>query len=211
MAATRFVADLSAIRSSAASFATPSLKRSAGVRTMPWSTSCSTTLSPRPSMSIARRWAKCSRACLRCAAQIRPPVQRAMASSSRRSTCEPHTGQVVGMTNARASAGRRSSTTATTSGITSPARRTITVSPICTSLRRISSSLWSVALVTVTPPTNTGASRATGVMAPVRPTCTSMSSTVVVISCAGNLCASAKRGARETKPSCSCSAMALTL
>ena len=43
------------------------------------------------------------------------------------------------------------------------------------SLRRISSSLCSVALVTVSPPTNTGFSRATGVSAPVRPTWTSMS------------------------------------
>ena len=50
---------------------------------------------------------------------------------------------------------------------------------------RISSSLCSVALVTVTPPTNTGASRATGVSAPVRPTWTSIASTVVVASSAG--------------------------
>jgi hypothetical protein len=34
--------------------------------------------------------------------------------------------------------------------------------------------LWSVALVTVTPPTNTGFSRATGVRIPVRPTWTSI-------------------------------------
>ena len=104
---------------------------------------------------------------------------------------EPQTGQAVGMTNSRASSGRFSSTGASTSGITSPARRTMTVSPMRTSLRRISSSLCSVALVTVTPPTNTGLSRATGVMAPVRPTCTSMSSSVVVASSAANLCASA--------------------
>ena len=37
----------------------------------------------------------------------------------------------------------------TTSGMTSPARRTITVSPTRTSLRAISSSLWSVACDTV--------------------------------------------------------------
>ena len=74
-----------------------------------------------------------------------------------------------------------------TSGITSPARRTITVSPMRTSLRRISSSLCSVALVTVTPPTNTGSSRATGVMAPVRPTCTSMPTSSVCISSGGKL------------------------
>src|SRR5665647_1881121 len=83
--------------------------------------------------------------------------------------------------------------TLTTSGITSPARRTITVSPRRTSLRRASSSLCRVALVTVTPPTNTGASRATGVSLPVRPTWTSMPSTVVSCSCAGYLCATAQR------------------
>jgi hypothetical protein len=58
-----------------------------------------------------------------------------------------------------------------------------------------------VALVTVTPPTKTGARRATGVIAPVRPTCTSMASTVVSISSAGYLCATAQRGSRVTKPS----------
>ena len=42
---------------------------------------------------------------------------------------------------ARASLGRRSATTATISGMTSPARRTITVSPIRTSLRSTSSML----------------------------------------------------------------------
>jgi hypothetical protein len=51
---------------------------------------------------------------------------------------------------------RLSGSTDTTSGITSPARRTMTVSPTRTSLRRASSSLCRVALVTVTPPTNTG-------------------------------------------------------
>ena len=50
--------------------------KSAGVRTMPPVTSCVTICSPSPSMSTARRPAKCSRACLRCAPQNRPPVQR---------------------------------------------------------------------------------------------------------------------------------------
>jgi hypothetical protein len=71
--------------------------------------------------------------------------------------------------------------------------------------------LCKVALVTVTPPTNTGASRATGVSAPVRPTCVSMASTVVSASSAGNLWAMANRGARETKPSAACAARSLTL
>ena len=63
----------------------------------------------------------------------------------------------------------------------------------------------------MTPPTDTGFSRATGVMAPVRPTCTSMVSTCVMASSAGNLCAIAQRGARETKPNFSCSANEFTL
>jgi hypothetical protein len=63
----------------------------------------------------------------------------------------------------------------TTSGITSPARRTITVSPTRTPLRRSSNRLCSVALLTVVPPTNTGSSLATGVSLPVRPTWISMS------------------------------------
>jgi hypothetical protein len=74
-----------------------------------------------------------------------------------------------------------------------------------------SSSLCSVALVTVTPPTKTGFSRATGVIAPVRPTWTSMPSTSVSASSAGNLWAMAKRGARETKPSRSCQREAVDL
>ena len=40
--------------------------------------------------------------------------------------------------------------------------------------------LCNVTLLTVTPPTNTGSSRATGVSAPVRPTWNSTSRTVVV-------------------------------
>ncbi|MDT4855995.1 hypothetical protein FQZ97_903700 [compost metagenome] len=115
------------------------------------------------------------------------------------------------MVNTSVPSGRFSGSTATTSGITSPARRTITVSPTRTSLRRASSSLCRVALVTVTLPTNTGASLATGVSLPVRPTCTSMASTVVSCSCAGYLCATAQRGSRVTKPSRRCNASELTL
>ena len=62
-----------------------------------------------------------------------------------------------------------------TCGMTSPARRTITVSPMRMSLRAISSSLCSVAFDTTTPPTVTGSSLAAGVSAPVRPTWISMS------------------------------------
>ena len=166
-------------------------------------------LLPRPSISIARRPAKCRSASLRCAGQNRPPVQRATASPSSRSTSEPQTGHFAGSSTSRASFGRRSTMTLTTSGITSPARRITTVSPMRTSLRRTSSMLCSVALLTVTPPTNTGSRRATGVSAPVRPTWNSTSRTTVFSSCAGNLCAIAQRGARATKPSSRCCDVAI--
>ena len=155
-------------------------------------------------MSIARREAKWISASLRCAAQTRPPEQRQAAAPSSRSSAEPHTGQCAGMCQRRVCAGRCSGITRTTSGITSPARRTITVSPTRTSSRATWSALCSVALVTVTPATCTGASRATGVAAPVRPIWISIASTVVVCSCAGNLCAMAQRGARATKPIVRC-------
>ena len=148
---------------------------------------------------------------MRWAAQNSPPLQRKSTSPSSRTASLPHTGQLRGMVNGVGSPTRLSTSTETTSGITSPARRTTTVSPTRTSLRRASSSLCSVALVTVTPPTNTGASLATGVSLPVRPTCTSMASTVVSCSCAGYLWATAQRGSRVTKPSCFCSGKAFTL
>ena len=85
--------------------------------------------------------------------------------------------------------------------MTSPARRTTTVSPTRTSLRAISSSLCRVALETTTPPTVTGLSLARGVSAPVRPTLISIASTTVIARSAGNLCATAHRGEREMNPS----------
>ena len=70
--------------------------------------------------------------------------------------------------------------------------------------------LCSVALDTVTPPTNTGSSFATGVMAPVRPTWKSTALSVVVASWAGYLNAMAQRGLRVTVPKASCSANSFT-
>ena len=96
----------------------------------------------------------------------------------------------------RASSGRKLSTGPNTSGITSPALRTMTVSPTRTSLRSTSSSLCSVARATVDPATSTGSISATGVSLPVRPTCTVMSRKSVVFSSGGNLNAMAQRGAR---------------
>ena len=54
--------------------------------------------------------------------------------------------------------------------MTSPARSSSTVSPTRMSLRATSSMLCSETLRTVTPPTATGSSSATGVSTPVRPT-----------------------------------------
>ena len=131
---------------------------------------CSISFSPTPSMSIALRETKCFNASLRWASQNSPPVQRATASPSTRTTADSHTGQAVGNTIFFALVGRRSVTTPIICGITSPARRIITVSPIAIPRRSISSPLCKVALLTVTPATNTGSSFATGVIAPVRPT-----------------------------------------
>ena len=160
---------------------------------------------------MARREAKWLIACLRWAGQNKPPLQRATASSANFTISDSHSGHTVGISNRFACCGRCSGKALNTSGITSPALRTITVSPIYTSLRRTSSSLCKVALVTVTPPTKTAFKRATGVIAPVRPTCTVISSTIVSASSAGNLCAIAQRGARDTKPSSFCRAKLLTL
>ena len=49
-----------------------------------------------PSMSSARRLAKCRSASWRWARQVKPPVQRATASPSARSTGESHTGHTCG-------------------------------------------------------------------------------------------------------------------
>ncbi len=50
----------------------------------------------------------------------------------------PHEGQCVGMTNARSVPSRRATMGATISGITSPALRSTTVSPMSTPLRTTS-------------------------------------------------------------------------
>jgi hypothetical protein len=71
--------------------------------------------------------------------------------------------------------------------MTSPARWIVTMSPTRTSSRSISSALCSVARATMTPPTFTGSSSATGVSAPVRPTWMLMPLRRVRACSAGNL------------------------
>ena len=92
-----------------------------------------------------------------------------------RTRAMPHDGHFFGNLHGFAFGGRFDGTGPTTSGMTSPARRTTTVSPSRTSLRLTSSSLCNVAVPTVTPPTNTGSRKANGVTIPVRPVCTPIS------------------------------------
>src|SRR5712691_12014682 len=80
-----------------------------------------------------------------------------------RTSAAPHEGHFFGNFHGFALGGRLERTGPTTSGMTSPARRTMTVSPSRTSFRLTSSMLCRVTLLTVTPPTNTGSSLATGV------------------------------------------------
>ena len=71
------------------------------------------------------------------AAQISPPVQRRTRSPGSRTARLPQTGQCVGNLKGWRLFGRSSSArTATICGITSPARCTITVSPIADVLAR---------------------------------------------------------------------------
>ena len=106
-----------------------------------------------------------------------------------------HDGHSVGGSISRSSPVRlEASSTPATKGITSPARRTSTVSPIRTSRARMTSWLASVARVTVVPPTNTGSSTATGATLPILPTSQITSASTVVFSSAANLNASAPRG-----------------
>ena len=107
-------------------------------------------------------------------------VQNVSLSPSRRTSGWPHTGQFVGNFHSGRPFGRSASTGPTTSGMTSPALRTITVSPGRTSLAFTWSWLCSVAWPTVEPPTNTGSSMANGVARPVRPIDTMMSLSSVV-------------------------------
>ena len=113
--------------------------------------------------------------------------------------------------------GGRSSRSATcgagdrTCGITSPARRTITSSPSLMSLRARSSSLWSVAIFTVTPPTRTGSSNAAGCRSPNLPGAHTIAFRRVTAVVGGNFHAIAHRGSRPTEPSRRWSSTWLTL
>src|SRR5205085_12587618 len=104
-------------------------------------------------MSIAPREAKWESHSIDCDGQPRLLGQRQYAPPGSRTSAVSHDGQVEGNVHGFDRRGRFDRTEPTISGITSPARRTITVSPSRTSLLRTSSSLCSVARPTVTPPT----------------------------------------------------------
>ena len=72
------------------------------------------------------QWMMCSSAC----AGQRTFAQRVMASPSGRKTLSPQTGHRSGIRNSSSSPSRSSGTGLTTCGITSPARSTMTVSPM---------------------------------------------------------------------------------
>ena len=138
-------------------------------------------------MSSAPRLAKCSMAPWRWNGHS-GLMQRCSASPSGRTSVERSShGHSVGNTHGFEPFGRSATTGPSTSGMTSPARRTMTLSPGRTSLAVTWSSLCSVAWPTVTPPTNTGSSTAYGVARPVRPIDTRMSFSRVVRSSGGNL------------------------
>ena len=95
--------------------------------------------------------------------------------------------------------------------MTSPALSTVATSPILISFLNISSSLWSVALDTITPPILTGFILATGVSAPVLPTWISIFRISEIELFAENLCAIAHLGALAAKPNLFCSSKLSTL
>ena len=98
-----------------------------------------------------------------------------------------HAGHRVGMTNARSVPSRSATTGPTISGMTSPALRSTTVSPMSTPLRSTSCWLCSVARSTVEPATLTASITPNGVTRPVRPTLTSIFRSRVVTSSGGYL------------------------
>ena len=123
-----------------------------GSRTSPVSTSWSISFSPRPSTSIASRWANQRIGSLSCSGQAaggwssgsRPRPARAR--PGRRSS-----GRSSGKTKGTSEPSRASTSTRTTCGMISPAFWITTVSPTRTSLRAISSALCRVARLTVVP------------------------------------------------------------
>ena len=107
-------------------------------------------------------------------------------------TGAPQLGQVVGMAKACCPADRAD--TPMTSGMMSPALRTLMVSPMPTPKFAIISPLCRLARETLVPARKIGSNTAVGVSTPVRPTVTSISRTVLSLTSGGYLKAIAQRG-----------------
>ena len=143
---------------------------------------------PSTSMSNAPRPARPEIRSRSWAGQVRALGQRmSLSPSFSGASGVPHAGHTVGIANSRSLPSRSSTTGPTISGITSPALRSTTVSPMSTPLRRTSSALCSVARSTVEPATTTGVITPNGVTRPVRPTLTWMSRSLVLTSSGGYL------------------------
>ena len=144
--------------------------------------------SPRPSTSRAPREPMWATRSVSWAGQERVLGQRRSTSPSLAGArAVPQEGQASGITKTRSEPSRTSRTGATISGMTSPALRRTTRSPMRTPLRATSVGLCRVARDTVDPATRTGSIMPNGVTRPVRPTWTSMSSSRVRTSSGGYL------------------------
>ena len=128
-----------------------------------------------------------------------------------RDVAAPQAGHLPGGATARRRAAGALRRTAMISGITSPARRSSTVSPSASPFSLMKPRLCRVARRTVTPPSATGSSSATGVSAPVRLTWNSTPRNWVRAVGAGNLCAAMPCGARASRPSARSRSRSLTL
>ena len=163
-------------------------------------TSFSTTAPPKPSMSIQSREAKCSSARFILSGQ-KKLGQRQTAWPWSRTSFVLHTGQYSGNLKGCEFAPRKFlSTTSITAGIISPAFSIKTLSPSRMSFLASSSALCSVALETVLPERNTLSSSATGVIAPVLPTCKVIFFKVVIALWLLYFHAVAQRGDFAVKP-----------
>ena len=129
-----------------------------------------------PSMFITPREAKCRIDSFNRAGQL-VLMQRLAASASSRTILPPHTGHALGMRNGVPVGPLRVHPHHFRDHVAAALDHHVVAD--LQPQPPISSSLCSVARETVTPPTSTGFRCATGVSAPVRPTCTSMSSTAV--------------------------------
>ena len=194
--------------SSVSSCSSVRVYRSATVETSPLSMSCTATASPRPSMAMALRDAKWMRLRRLCAGHSGLTQRRAV-SSCKCTTGAPQLGQVVGM--AKGLLPGRRADTPMTSGMMSPALRTLMVSPMPTPKFAIISPLCRLARETLVPARKIGSNTAVGVSTPVRPTVTSILRTTLSLTSGGYLNAMAHRGNLFVLPRVRRAARSLTL